>query len=145
MHFKSVFVYLQTLPSTDGSVLMYRVEYLGLPPRSFTRLTLGVSPTPADVAEVLRSTVRVAVVPAERVRPLAFLAPNALWTLDSLRERWGASNCVGLPEAYGVDLKCPAYGETVQHNKLPLEQRQQGQQEKTESALPFSGHEKCKC
>ncbi|CDJ68399.1 hypothetical protein, conserved [Eimeria necatrix] len=111
--YSAIGIVQQTLPSTDGSVLMYRVEYLGLPPRSFTRLTLGVSPTPADVAEVLRSTVRVAVVPAERVRPLAFLAPNALWTLDSLRERWGASNCVGLPEAYGVDLKCPAYGARV--------------------------------
>ena len=101
---------MQILPTHDGVAWLYRVEYLGLPPRSFTRLTLGGSPAPSDVAAVLRSTVRVAVVPAAKVRPLAFLFPNESWALETLRARCGSSNCVNLPDAYGVDMKCPAYG-----------------------------------
>ncbi|OEH74133.1 hypothetical protein cyc_08871 [Cyclospora cayetanensis] len=111
--YSSIGVVQQVAPSSDGSAIVYRVEFLGLPPRSFTRLTLGGSPAPSDIAAVLRSTVRVAVVSAEKLRPLVFLSPSAHWTLEALRAKCGKSNCVDLPDAYGIDLKCPAYGGQV--------------------------------
>ncbi|KAL8445492.1 hypothetical protein Emed_005573 [Eimeria media] len=111
--YSSIGVVQQTIMGPDGTECAYRVEYLGLPPRSFTRLTLGGSPAPSDVAAVLRSTVRVAIVPADKVRPLVFLLPNDRWTVEELHARYGASNCVVLSDAYGVDMKCPAYGGQV--------------------------------
>ncbi|KAL8451598.1 hypothetical protein Emag_002641 [Eimeria magna] len=111
--YSSIGVVQQTIMGPDGAECVYRVEYLGLPPRSFTRLTLGGSPAPSDVAAVLRSTVRVAIVPADKVRPLVFLLPNDSWTVEELHAHYGASNCVVLSDAYGVDMKCPAYGGQV--------------------------------
>ncbi|KAL8272316.1 hypothetical protein Esti_003770 [Eimeria stiedai] len=111
--YSSIGVVQQTIMGPDGAECVYRVEYLGLPPRSFTRLTLGGSPAPSDVAAVLRSTVRVAIVPADKVRPLVFLLPNDSWTVEELHAHYGASNCVVLSDAYGLDMKCPAYGGQV--------------------------------
>ncbi|KAL8436574.1 hypothetical protein ACSSS7_001606 [Eimeria intestinalis] len=111
--YSSIGVVQQTIVGPDGAECVYRVEYLGLPPRSFTRLTLGGSPSPSDVAAVLRSTVRAAIVPAEKVRPLVFLLPNDSWTVKELHAHYGASNCVLLSDAYGLDMKCPAYGGQV--------------------------------
>lgn len=101
---------LQTFSSQDASTCFYRVEYLGLPPRSFTRLTLGGSPAPSDVAAVLQSTVRIAIVPEKKVRPLVFLLPNESWGVEVLRARCGASNCVNLPDGYGIDFRSPSFG-----------------------------------
>ncbi|KAL8430329.1 hypothetical protein Efla_001094 [Eimeria flavescens] len=111
--YSSIGVVQQTIMGSSGTECVYQVEYLGLPPRSFTRLTLGGSPAPADVAAVLRSTVRVAIVPAEKVRPLVFLLPNDSWTVQELQAQHNASNCVLLSDAYGLDMKCPAYGGQV--------------------------------
>lgn len=104
---------LQTFSSQDASTCFYRVEYLGLPPRSFTRLTLGGSPAPSDVAAVLQSTVRIAIVPEKKVRPLVFLLPNESWGVEVLRARCGASNCVNLPDGYGIDFRSPSFGGCV--------------------------------
>ena len=97
----------------DAPSLLYQVECLGLPPRSFSRFSLGVSAGPAEAAAVLRATCKTLLVQQQQIQPLAFLLPGEAWEWQQLHARWGEANCVQLPHAYGVDLKNTNYGECM--------------------------------